>query len=50
MDGWMDGWTDTQTPYKINHPTTLYRKGRKYFYTPFFLPLTKRSLDKAHND
>ena len=34
--------TDTQTPYKTNHPTTLYGYGQKKIYTPFFLPLSKR--------
>ena len=26
----------------MNHPTTLYGYRRKFFYTPFFLPLSKR--------
>ena len=42
-DGQTSRRTDTQTPYKTNHPTTLYGYGRKFFYTPFFLPLSKRS-------
>ena len=29
------GWTDTQTPYKMNHPSTLYRCGQNFFYPVF---------------
>ena len=32
----MEGRTDTQTPYKTNHPSTLYGCGWKYFSTLFF--------------
>ena len=32
----MEGRTDTQTPYKTNHPSTLYGCRRN-----FFLPLTR---------
>ena len=28
-----DGQTDTQTPYKTNHPNTLYGYGQKFFST-----------------
>ena len=31
-----NGWMDTQTPYKMNHPTTLYGYGRKFFIPHFF--------------
>ena len=37
----MHRWMDTQTPYKMNHPTTLYGYGRRFFYTPFLLPLAR---------
>ena len=43
----LDGRTDAQTPYKTNHPSTLYRCGWKFF-VPFFLPLTKRSELHLH--
>ena len=31
-----DGWTDTQTIYKTNHPTSLYRYGWNFFIPHFF--------------
>ena len=37
------GQTDRQTPYKTNHPTTLYGYRRKFFILHFFQPLSKWS-------